>query len=72
VILTTPIGLKSLDFCVQKSFNMRLESIEDLLDIRLMFEKINPTEMRIVINKANIVFKTTRGCNSRPPNIRMN
>jgi hypothetical protein len=44
MILTTPIGLKSFDFCVQKSFNMSLESIKDLLDIRLMFEKINPAE----------------------------
>jgi hypothetical protein len=51
---------------------MSLESIENLLDIRLMFQEINPAKTRIVINEANIVFKTTRRSNGRTPNIGVN
>jgi hypothetical protein len=72
VILTTPVRLDSFDFSIEETFNMSLKSIENLLDIRLMFQEIYPTEARIVINKANIVGISTRRRNSRSPNIRMN
>jgi hypothetical protein len=48
---------------------MSLERIEDLLNIRLVFQEINLAETQIVINKTHIIFKTTRGSNSRTPNI---
>ena len=35
---------------------MSLESIEHLLNIRLIFNKINPAKPGVVINTANIVF----------------
>jgi hypothetical protein len=37
VILTTPIGLDSFDFAIEEPFNMGLESIENLRNVRLMF-----------------------------------
>jgi hypothetical protein len=72
VILNTPIRLDNFDFSIEETFNMSLKSIENLLDIRLMFQEIYPTEERIVINKTNIVCIATRRSNSRSPNIRMN
>jgi hypothetical protein len=38
---------------------MSLERIEDLLNIRLVLQEINPAETRIVINKTHIILKTT-------------
>jgi hypothetical protein len=35
---------------------MGLESIKNLLNIRLVLEEINPAKTRMIINKANIVF----------------
>ena len=56
VVFTTPVGLNSLDFAIQEAFDMSLKVIEDLLNIRLMFKKINPSEAHVVINKANIIL----------------
>ena len=56
VVFTTPVGLNSLDFAIQKAFDMSLKVIEDLLNIRLMFKQINPNEARVVINKINIIL----------------
>jgi hypothetical protein len=50
---------------------MFLKSIEHQFNIRLMFEKINPTK-RIVIDETNIILIPTRGSTGRVPNIRMN
>jgi hypothetical protein len=51
---------------------MSLERVKDLLNIRLMFKKINPAETRIIIHKANIIFEPPRGNTSWTPNIRVN
>ena len=71
VILTSPIGLNGTNFGMKEAFDMVLKIIENLLNIRLMFNKVNPRIAAEIIHKTHIVFKTTRGCQSRAPNIRM-
>ena len=44
VVLTTPIRLDGFDLSVKKALYMRLKSIENLLNIRLVLKEINPTE----------------------------
>lgn len=58
MILTPPppIGLNGLDFSIQKAFNISLESIKYLFNVRLVFKKINPSESRIIIYETNIVL----------------
>ena len=60
VVFTTPIGLNTLDFIIQKAFDMSLKVAENLLNIRLVFEQINLGKARVVINKANIILVTSR------------
>jgi hypothetical protein len=72
VILPTPIRLNRLDLGVQKTLNMSLERIENLLNVRLMFEKIYPAKTRVIIHKANIVFVSPRRNTSRTPDIGVN
>ena len=72
VILTTPVGLNSYDFSVEKTLNMGLKGIKYLLNVRLVFKEINPREARVIVNKAHIIFITSGRSNSWPPNIRMN
>ena len=72
VVFTTPVGLNSPAFAIQKAFDMSLKVIEDLLNIRLVFKQINPSEARVVINKTNIILVPPRRRNSGTPNIRMN
>jgi hypothetical protein len=72
MIFPTPIRPNNLNFGVEKAFNMSLKSIENLLNIGFVLKKVNPTKTRIVINKTDIVFETTRGGHSRTPNIGMN
>ena len=45
LILTNPIGLNNFNFSIQKAFDMCLEGIEHLFNIRLVLEKINPAKM---------------------------
>jgi hypothetical protein len=71
MIFTAPIGLDSFNFGVQKELNMSLKSIKHPFNIRFMFKEIDPAKTRIVIDKANIVLKTTGRSNSRTPNIRV-
>ena len=44
MIFTTPVRLNCFDFSVQKAFDMSLEGIENLLNIRLMFKEIDPAK----------------------------
>jgi hypothetical protein len=44
MVLTTPIRLNRFNFGIQKTLNMSLESIKNLLNIRLVFKEINPAE----------------------------
>ena len=69
VVFTTTIGLNDLDFTIQKTFDMSLKILEDLLNIRLVFKKINPGEARVVINKTKIILVPYRRSKSGTPNI---
>ena len=60
MIFTTPIRLNCLDFSVQKTLDMSLEIIEDLLNVRFVFYKIYPAKTRVVINEANVVLVPPR------------
>ena len=60
VVFTTPIRLDRTDFCIEKTFDMRLKIIENLFDIRFMFKKVNPCEAAEIIHKTNIIFKPAR------------
>ena len=51
---------------------MGLESVKDLLNIRFVFEEIDPAKTGVVINKTNIIFETSGLGNGRTPNIRVN
>jgi hypothetical protein len=44
MVLTTPIRLNGFNLSVKKTLYMRLEGIENLLNIRLVLEEINLTE----------------------------
>jgi hypothetical protein len=72
VILTTPIGLDSLDLGIQETLDVRLEGVEHLFNIRLVFQKINLTKTRVVINKTHIILVSPGRGTSRAPDIRMN
>ena len=72
MVFASPIGLNCTNFCVEESFDMGLKIVENLFDIRFMFENINPGKTANVINEANIKFKTSRGGEGRPPHIGMN
>jgi hypothetical protein len=60
VIFTTPIGLNYLDLRTQKALNIGLEGIKHILNIRLVFKKINPIEMCVIIDKTDIIFETRK------------
>ena len=72
MVLTAPIRLDGFNLSVQKTLNMSLKSIENLLNIRFVLEKINPTKTGVVVNKTNIVLIPPGRGNSRAPNIGMN
>jgi hypothetical protein len=50
VVFTTLARLNRVDFGIKETLNMSLKRIENLLNIRLVFQEINPAETRIVIN----------------------
>jgi hypothetical protein len=60
MILTTPVGLYCTDFGVKKTLNMGLKSVENMLNIRLVFDQINPGVATIIINKTDLILKTSR------------
>ena len=72
VVFTTPVGLDGLDFIIQEAFDMSLKVIEDLLNIRLMFKQINPSELAIVIDKADVIFFSTKRISGMAPYITEN
>jgi hypothetical protein len=51
---------------------MGLKSMKHLLNIRFIFDKIDPAKARIIIDKANIVLVPPRGGTCWTPDIRMN
>jgi hypothetical protein len=51
---------------------MVLKSIKYALNIRFVFDEIYPTMATKIIDETNIIFKTSRRGQCRPPNISMN
>ena len=70
-IFTTPVGLENTNFCLELSLNVSLKTIESRFNIILTLKEINPTEATIIIQKTRIIFKTSNGGKSRPPDIRV-
>jgi hypothetical protein len=60
MILTTPVRLNNTDFSVKKTLYMGLENIEDILDIRFMFDDVDPAMATKIINETDIIFVSTR------------
>jgi hypothetical protein len=69
LILTTPIGLHGDDLFVKKAFNMVLEVMETLKNIRLLFEEINPCKFAEIIDKTHIIFVLIDRIGRRAPHI---
>jgi hypothetical protein len=65
----TPIGLYGDDLFVKKAFNMVLEVIETLKNIRLLFEEINPSKFSEIIDKTHIIFVLIDRIGRRAPHI---
>lgn len=72
MVFTTPIRLNCTDLRTKKTFNMLLKLQENFLNIGFVFEKIDPREFAVVINKINIKFESTGRWVSRPPNVSVN
>jgi hypothetical protein len=60
LILASPISLHSKNFLIKEALNMLLEIMEFLKHIRFPFQEIDPSELAIIVNKAHIIFKTTK------------
>jgi hypothetical protein len=50
----------------------QITSIEDLLNIILIFQEINPSKMRVVVHKTNLILVPSGENRSGTPNIGMN
>jgi hypothetical protein len=64
--------LDSKNLLVKESHNEILEIKKILEHLRLVLEKIDPSEFAKIINEANIVFISTNGLTGRTPYIRKN
>jgi hypothetical protein len=71
-ILSTPIGLNGDDLATSHVLNKLLKFKKELRHLRLLAEKIDPSEFTIIINETNIVFFSTKRIYSRAPYIRVN
>jgi hypothetical protein len=49
-----------MDFSVKKTLYMGLENIEDIIDIRFMFDDVDPAMTTKIINETDIIFVSTR------------
>jgi hypothetical protein len=55
VIFSTPIYLHSDDFPIKLSFNKLLEIQENLINLKTLFQQIDPSEFTEIVNKAYII-----------------
>jgi hypothetical protein len=69
-ILTTPISLHSDDFSTKFSLNKLLKIKKDLINFRVLFKKVYPGKLAIVINKAYIICMFSNRSRCRIPYIR--
>jgi hypothetical protein len=54
-IFSTPIYLHSDNFPTKLSFNKLLEIKENLINLRTLFQQIEPSEFTEIVNKAYII-----------------
>ena len=59
VVFTTPIRLDRTDFCIEKTFDMRLKAMKDIENIGFMLKTEQPSEFAKIIYEAHIVAKTS-------------
>jgi hypothetical protein len=69
LIFTTPIGLHSDDFPAKFALNQLLKIKKHLVNIRTLFDQINPCELAKIIDKAYIVRVFINGGSCRTPYI---
>ena len=69
-ILSSPVSLHSYNFTIKESLNQFLKFMELFKHLRLILKKIDPGELAIIINKANIIFLSIDRTRSRTPDIR--
>ena len=72
LIFATPVRLDGKDFAIELSFNKCLKILKYLKNIRMTFEKIDPSEFAEIIDEANIVSMCTNRGGGRTPYIRKN
>jgi hypothetical protein len=71
-ILSTLVRLDMNNFAIKKPFYMFLELKKNIINIRLVFDQIEPSETTISINKAHIKMVSTDRNLGRAPNIGIN
>ena len=69
LIFTTPVGLHSDNFCVERTLNKLLKIKKDLKNIRSIFKKIDPCVFTKIINKTDIILIMTNRRGGWSPNI---
>ena len=69
LIFATPISLHGKDFSIKLSFYKSLEVMKSLEHFRFMFEKIDPNEFAVVIDKTHIILIFSKGITRRSPYI---
>jgi hypothetical protein len=72
LVFPAPIGLNRANFGAQQEFDLLLELIEHVFNIRFVLQQIDPRKFTEIIKKANIVFEPASGFNCWTPYIRMN
>jgi hypothetical protein len=65
LIFTTPVRLHGYDFTIKHSFNKALKFFKEFEDFGFVTKQVNPSELTIIINKANIVFLMAKGIDCR-------
>jgi hypothetical protein len=70
LILTSPVSLHSNNFPIKLTLNVLLEIKKGLINIRTLFEQINPGELAKIIDKAYIVCMFSGRKRCRTPYIR--
>jgi hypothetical protein len=71
-IFSTLVRLNMNNFVIKKPFHMFLELEENTINIKLVFNQIEPSETTISINKAHIKTMSTDRNLGRAPNIGIN
>lgn len=64
-VFPTPICLHNTNISVKLMFNKVLKISETSKHLRLMSQKINPSDLGVVIDETDIIGKTTNGGRSR-------